>query len=175
MRTNDVFWDDSVPNPYGKFYEPRARVGVPFFFGVFATTTLGVFTPVYALSEGENAGILIAVAAGVAVLTFVFGVAFVRSAQALQMQRAEDNKLFTAEGDRVDAACRAFLHERGVEMSADEMDEFIPVDTPSEEGLVSISQGALGGNVVKLALYYRDGELVLTSTDGQELRPLVAA
>jgi hypothetical protein len=175
MRTNDVFWNDSVPNPYGKSYEPRARVGVPFFLGVFATTTLGIFTPAYALSEGENAGILIAVAVGVAVLTFVFGVSFARSAQALQAQRAEDNKLFTAEGDRVDAACRAFLHERGVEMSADEMDEFIPVDTPSEEGLVSISQGVLGGNVVKLALYYRDGELVLTGTDGQELRPLVAA
>lgn len=175
MKTSDVFWDDSVPNPYGKFYEPRARLMVPFFLGVLATIGLGVSAFTYALAGEESAGALLAGAIGAVVLTFVLGIAFVRSAKALEAQRAEDTKLFIAEGDRVDAACREFLSERGVEMSADEMDEFIPVDAPSEEGLVSISQGVIGDNVLQLALYYRDGELVLTGTDGQELRPLVAA
>lgn len=79
------------------------------------------------------------------------------------------------EAKRVRQARLNFLSERDVEMPSDDVDALFPDALRAEDGLVAMSQGVVNGKATMLALHQRDGELVLTGTDGQELRPLVAA
>ncbi len=79
------------------------------------------------------------------------------------------------ESKRVRHARLDFLSERGVEVPSAEVNGLFPDTLRVKDGLVAMSQGVVDGKATMLALHQRDGELVLTGTDGQELRPLVAA
>lgn len=104
----------------------------------------------------------------IALLATAFIVAAVAASHETKKYTAE----YRVESERLTSARTNFLAQRSVEIAPNDVRGFWPDEQPTEDGLVSMAQGIVGENATTVALHWRDGNPVLTGTDGQELRPL---
>lgn len=156
--TNDVLLSDSKN-------EPEATLMLAL-VSLIAFPALVLLSGFLMSAASEGGSVLLSVFGG-AILLLAIAVVFYAHQRWLWRHR---NLCERAHQARLD-----FLSERGVEVPGDTVDELFPASLQAEDGLIAMAQGMVAGKASTLAMHQRDGELILTGTNGRVLRPLVVA